>query len=180
MLIERLKHGDTDAFRTLIEKQSTKVISTCFSFVHNTEDAEDIAQEAFLEVYNSIHQFRKDADINTWIYRICINKCLDFLRKQKRKKRTIDLRALFESKNNNVPTPQQEFEEKERQEILKDAITQLPENQQVAIILSQYDKLPNKQIATIMDTSESAVVSLLHRARENLRKHLENYFKKNL
>ena len=179
-LIEELKNGSPQAFQTLVELHSHDVISTCYSFVNSREDAEDVAQEVFIEVYKSVRQFRKEANLNTWIYRICINKSLDLLRKQKRKKRIADLRGLFSSKNRLVSNPHQKLEEKERKEILREQIALLAENQRIAIVLSQYDRLSNKQVAEIMETSESAVESLLHRARGNLRKNLAKYFENNL
>lgn len=183
MLIDELKQGSQQAFRTLAEQYSQKVVSTCYRFVKNSEDAEDIAQEVFLEVYKSIRMFRSDADLNTWLYRIAVNKSLDFLRRKKRKKRVADLRSLFQFTKSAVSTdssPQTQLEDQERQEILRQQIDLLSENQHIALILSQYEQLSNARIAEIMGTSESAVESLLHRARENLRKNLAKYFEKKL
>ncbi|MCF7955961.1 MAG: RNA polymerase sigma factor [Phycisphaerae bacterium] len=178
--MEELKKGSPQAFQVLVELHSRNVITTCYGFVNSKEDAEDVAQEVFLEIYRSVRQFRKEANLDTWIYRICINKSLDFVRKQKRKKRIADLRGLFGSKNRVFISAHQKLEEKERKEILQGQIALLAENQRVALILSQFDKFSNKQIAEIMEISESAVESLLHRARENLRKHLAKYFENKL
>ena len=114
MLIEELKNGLPEAFRALVGQYCHHVVSTCYSFVNSREDAEDIAQEVFIEVYKSIHQFRNESDLNTWIYRICINKSFDLLRKQKRKKRMADLRGLYLFKNRPAGSPHQQLEEKER------------------------------------------------------------------
>ncbi len=114
MLIEELQKGSQEAFRALMEQYSHDVISTCYSFLSSNEEAEDVAQEVFIEVYKSVRHFRKKSDLNTWIYRISINKSLDFLRKQKRKKRIADLRGLFVSKNRPSISPQQQLEKKER------------------------------------------------------------------
>ncbi len=177
MLFEDITKDSPEVFSALVEQFSQDVISTCYSFVKSREDAEDVAQEVFLEIFKSVHQFRKEADLKTWIYRISINKSLDFLRKQKRKKRIADLRGLFTSKNRLSSSPHQNLEEKERKQILHEKMGLLAENQRIALVLSQFDKLSNKEIAEIMETSESAVESLLHRARENLRKQLGKYFK---
>ncbi len=178
-LIEQLKRGSQEAFQALVAECSHNVIGTCYGFLGNAEDAEDVAQDVFIEVYKSVHRFRKESDLNTWIYRIAINKSLDLLRKRKRKKRIGDLRALFHAKAKPADTPHQRLEETERKEILHQQIELLAENQRIALVLSQYEKLNNRQIATIMGTSEAAVESLLHRARANLRKHLAAYFEKN-
>lgn len=89
MQIEELKKGSPEAFKALVEQHSHDIISTCCSFVNSREDAEDVAQEVFIEVYKSIRQFNKEANLNTWIYRICINKSLDFLRKQHKRRSEI-------------------------------------------------------------------------------------------
>lgn len=179
-MIEELKKGSPEAFRDLIERFSHEVINTCYSFVHSRDDAEDIAQEVFIEIYKSIRQFRKESDLNTWIYRISINKSLDYLRTQKRKKRIADLKGLFMSKKRPSISSHQQLEAEERKKILREQIALLPENQRITMILSRFDGKSNKQIAVILKTSESAVESLLHRARTNLRKNLEKYFQKNL
>ena len=177
--IEELKQGSQEAFGALVAECSRRVISTCHGLLGSREDAEDVAQEVFVEVYRSIRRFRKDADLNTWIYRIAINKSLDLVRKRKRKKRISDLRGLFGAKAKPIESPHQRLEAKERKEILQEQIALLAENQRIALVLSQYEKLSNKEISLIMAASETAVESLLHRARANLRKQLSVYFEEN-
>ncbi len=184
-LIVQINEGDTEAFRELVEKHQDIVVNTCFQFIHNKEDAEDVAQEVFIEVYQSIAGFRKDAKLSTWIYRIAVNKSLDHIRKKKRKKRFAQLVFLDSSEDDSevfeVPAldnPQKELEDSERKKILDYAVNQLPKNQKIAITLSKYEKLSNKEIATILDTSVSAVEALIHRAKTNLHKKLNRYFEK--
>ncbi len=184
-LIVQINEGDTEAFRELVEKHQDIVVNTCFQFVHNKEDAEDVAQEVFIEVYQSIAGFRKDAKLSTWIYRIAANKSLDHIRKKKRKKRFAQLVFLDSSEDDSevfeVPAldnPQKELEISERKKILDYAVNQLPKNQKIAITLSKYEKLSNKEIATILDTSVSAVEALIHRAKTNLHKKLHRFFEK--
>ena len=74
-------------FKSLVEIHQEKVRNTCFRFVKNSEDADDVAQEVFIQVYESLDKFRNEAEISTWIFRIAVNKSLDFLRRKKRKKR---------------------------------------------------------------------------------------------
>jgi len=145
------------------------------------EDAEDVAQDVFIEVYRSIRRFRSDSDLNTWIYRIAINKSLDLLRRRKRKKRMGDLCGLFQAKtrSSSHPSPHQRLEEAERKELLLQQIGLLPENQRIVLILSQYERLSNKRIGEVLGVSEGAVEALLRRARANLKKELAVYFEKN-
>lgn len=180
-LIEELKQGSQEAFGALVDQCSHQVFRTCYTLVHSMEDAEDVAQDVFIEVYRSIRRFRSDSDLNTWIYRIAINKSLDLVRKLKRKKRMGDLRGFFTAKTQTVhsPNPQQQLEESERKELLLQQIGLLPENQRIALVLSQYERLSNKRIGEVLGISEGAVEALLRRARANLKKKLAVYFEKN-
>lgn len=183
-LIVQLTEGDPEAFRELVENHQDVVINTCFGFVHNKEDAEDIAQEVFIEIHQSIAGFRKDAKLSTWIYRIAVNKSLDHIRKKKRKKRFAKLVFLDSSDDNEVfevpglDDPQKELEDSERRRILNYTINQLPKKQKIALTLSKFEKLSNREIASVLDTSVSAVESLIHRAKTNLRNKLQYYFEK--
>ncbi|KAA3612700.1 MAG: RNA polymerase sigma factor [Calditrichaeota bacterium] len=172
-------------FRSIVESHQEKVRTTCFRYVHNAEDADDIAQEVFVQVYESLTHFREDAELSTWIYRIAVNKSLDFLRKKKRKKRFAQLTTLFgfdEGKEEIIlpasGDPQQDMEANEQKHVLNTAIERLPENQQTVITLSKYQGFSNKEIADIMKLSLSAVEALMHRAKKNLHKRLYNYYEK--
>lgn len=185
MLVKKIIKGEHLAFKYLVETYQNKVYNTCLSFVHNTQDAEDLAQETFMEVYQSMQSFRKDAQLSTWIYRIAVNKSLDYLRKQKRKKRFGFLHSLA----GISPTLEADFlaqkdhpglrlENKERAQILFNALDQLPEAQNTAFTLHKLEGLPYEEIAKIMNKSLSSVESLMHRARKNLQKILGNYYAK--
>lgn len=172
-------------FKSLVESHQEKVRNTCFRFLKNREDADDVAQEVFIQVYESLGHFRDDSELSTWIYRIAVNKSLDFIRKKKRKKRFAQLTSLFgfsEEKEEIVlpadGNPQEDMEKKERKQILDSALDQLPENQQTVITLSKYEGFSNKEIATIMELSLSAVEALMHRAKKNLHKLLYDYYEK--
>jgi len=186
-IAERILTGQPGAFKELVEEHQLKVINTCFRFLNNKEDAEDIAQEVFLEVHRSIDKFRGEAKLSTWIYRIAVTKSLDFIRKKKRKKRMGHLKRILgvdeeldKLPANNMDDPERALEKEERVKILEEALNSIAENQRTAIILSKYDGYSNQEIAEIMDTSISAVESLIHRAKKNLEKKLYYYFKKNL
>ena len=86
-LVARIKTGSISAFNLLVQRYQKMVINTCYRFLLNQEDAEDTAQEVFVEVYQSINTFREDAKVSTWIYRIAVAKCLDEIKKRNRKKR---------------------------------------------------------------------------------------------
>jgi RNA polymerase sigma-70 factor (ECF subfamily) len=180
-----LKSGNPEAFKQFVDHYQSKVINTCYGFVHNREDAEDIAQEVFLEVYTSITRFREEAKLSTWIYRICVTKSLDFIRKKKRKKRFGFIRNILgvEKQIEQIPAspttnPQTNLEQQERARILQQAVDSLAENQRIAITLSKDEGFSYQEIADIMGTSVSAIESLIHRAKKNLQKKLYQYYEK--
>jgi RNA polymerase sigma-70 factor (ECF subfamily) len=186
-LISRLNSGDEKSFTELVDAYQERVINVCYAFTHSRQDAEDVAQEVFIEIFQSIHDFRGEAKLGTWINRIAINRSLDLLRKKKRKKRTAQLRSLFTLAGSAEEPPAEEnslpdynVEQKERAQILHNAVKSLPENQGIAITLSKYQDYDNSEIAEIMGITLSAVVSLLHRARKNLHHQLYRYYKKNI
>ena len=186
-MIENLKKGDIKSFRILVDEHQRKVLNTCYRFLNNKEDAEDLTQEVFLEVYKSISSFREESKISTWIYRIAVTKSLDFIRKKKRKKRYAVLKRIFsddavtvEIPDNTNLNPGRRTEEQDRIRILNEALESLPQNQRAAFTLSKYDELSYKEIADILNTTISSVESLIHRAKNNLKKKLYHYYQKKL
>lgn len=185
-IIQKLQQGDEKAYRQLVEKYQQLVVNTCFGLVHNTQDAEDIAQDVFIEVYRSISNFRADSKLSTWLYRISVNRSLNFIRDNKLRKMAQSIESVFsfgkEKLSNVLPekgaSPDSEFENNERAAILHKAIDSLPENQRIAFTLNKYDDLSYKEIAVVMETSVSSIESLIHRAKKNLQKKLYTCYKK--
>ncbi len=182
-LILEIAKGNRDAFQRFYALFQSRVYNTCLSYLKNNEEAEEAVQDIFMEVFSAAANFRSDASISTWIYRIAINKCLDRLRHRKRKKRFAFLTDLFNPETGQLRFDQPDFdhpgvlmENKEMASILFKAMDKLPENQQTAFILKQVEGLPQKEIAAIMNIGEKAVESLLQRAKQNLRKLLGNYY----
>jgi len=182
-LIEGLIRHDRNAFRELVGNHRKKVIKTAFYFTQNMEDAEELAQDIFMETIESIKYFRKSSSLSTWIYRITVNKSLNLVRKNKRKKIFSSLEDLFSKKSEagvqDLREPSHsatKLEENERRALLSQSIRSLPENQRITFILSKYDGLSYKEIAEVMNISISSVESLLHRARLNLQKKLARHF----
>jgi len=182
MLIRELKDGEEEAFKELVEKYQDKVYNTCLGFVKNTEDADDLSQEVFIEIYRSINKFREESSLSTWIYRITVNKSLELLRRMKRKKRfgfltgSGEESVKRETRDLDFNHPGVLAENREKAEILFKAIDKLPEKQRIAFTLNKLEDLNYEQIAEVMGKSISSVESLLHRARTNLKKMLYNYY----
>lgn len=184
-LIDRLKKGDDAAFKVIVDTRKDLVYNTALGFLQNAEDAEDIAQEVFIKVYESIHQFKGESAFSTWLYRIAVTKSLELIRSRKRKKRFAFLTGIL-GDNNELKHDPPEFhhpgvllDQKERSLVLFRSIAKLPENQRIAFTLHKVEGIPYQEIAAIMHLSVSAIESLIHRAKSNLRKDLEIYYKKN-
>jgi len=178
-LIESLKRGDPGALESLFSVYKDKVYNTALSYLQNEQDAEELTQDVFIEIFNSASKFKGDSALSTWIYRITINKSLDVIKFRKRKKRFAVFTSIFkkddESTDIEIPDfihPGIETELKERSAVLFKALDSLPENQRSAFILSKLENLSYKEISEVLKTTVPAVESLLSRAKQNLRKIL--------
>ena len=177
-LIYGLRNGEEFAFRELVSLFQNRVFNTALGLLQHTTDAEDIAQEVFIQVYRSINTFKEEASLATWVYRITVTKSLDHLRSKKRKKRFAFVSNLFGSDNTPIHEPQEfnhpgvQLDRKEDAAMLFKLIDALPENQRTAFILNKVEELSYREIAAILNSSESAVDSLLQRAKQNLRKKI--------
>ena len=181
-LIALLKKKDRAAFKIIVETWQDMVYNTAIGFLQNAQDAEDTAQEVFMQVFESITSFKEESKFSTWIYRITVSKSLDHLRKKKRKKRFAFIQSLY-SKNDGLMIEPPDFfhpgikmENKENATVLFKTIEQLPTNQKTAFVLNKIENLSYSEIGKIMKSSESAVDALLQRAKKNLRKNLKDYY----
>lgn len=186
-IIEQLKQGSEPAFKKLVKNHQKLVVNACYGLVQNREDAEDIAQEVFIEVYRNIQKFRADSKVSTWLYRIAINRSLNHIRDNKKNKwfwsfedevaaKSRELQQLESSKTDE---PEWNLENKQRALILHEAINSLPKNQKVAFTLSKYEELSYQEISEVMELSVSSVESLLFRAKKGLQKKLYKSYKMN-
>jgi RNA polymerase sigma-70 factor (ECF subfamily) len=183
-LIEKVIAGDGEAFRELYDKFSSRVYNTTLGILQNTEDAEDVTQEIFLQIHKSIEKFNRDSALATWIYRITVNKAFEFIRSKKRKKRFAIVKSIFAKEETVEPVdfihPGIISENIERGKILFSAIGKLSDRQKSAFILNKVEGLSYKEISEIMKLSLSSVESLIFRAKENLKKDLYKYYTENL
>jgi RNA polymerase sigma-70 factor (ECF subfamily) len=173
-------------FKNLYDQYVRMVFNLCLKYLQSIEDAEDLTQEVFITVFKSIHQFKGESKISTWIYKIAITKSLEFIRMKKRKKRFAFFQSIFSNEKGEINIsdvhfhhPGIQLENKERAAILFNAIDKLPENQKTAYILCKLEDLSYNEIAEIMKVTVPSVESLLFRAKQNLQKILGNYYEKN-
>ena len=185
-IINGLQQGDEKIFRELVDNYRQMVVNTCYGLLHNIEDAEDVAQDVFIEIFRSAENFRGESKISTWIYRIAVNRSLNFIRDNKRKKWFQPFDSLMSTKQNRLndlrskksDNPDFNLENSERSAILHKAIDSLPENQKTAFTLNKYEDLSYKEISEVMEISLASVESLIHRAKKNLQKKLYSCYKK--
>lgn len=182
LLITDLKNRSEAAFRHLVETYQKQVYNTVLSLIQNNDEAEDIAQEVFMEVFRSIESFREDASLSTWIYRIATTKSLEVIRKKKTQKRFAFISSLF-GKNDELIHQPPDFEHpgivaenKELAQNLFAAISKLPDNQRIAYTLVNVEGLSYQETAGAMSITKSSVESLIFRAKGNLKKLLKTYY----
>lgn len=183
-MIRAIGQGDEKAFRQLVESYQSRVLHTCLGFFPNLQDAEDLTQEVFVEVWQKIGEFRGEAALGTWLYRIAVNKSLEKIRHRRRRKRIAFFTRLAglddpdaRSLSDDCHHPGLLLEQQERGAILFRHLDKLPENQRAAIVLQKMEGLSQSEIAEVLQVSDGAVESLLFRAKKNLHNLLLNYYK---
>jgi len=171
-LIYRLKQSDMSAYNDLFLLYKDSIYNTSLGFLQNEKDAEDILQEVFVEVYLSISKFRGESNLGTWLYRICVNKSLEHIRRNNRKKRfSFSLKSNNENDLLNIADwvhPGVIAEQKDNAKHLFKAIKSLPEKQLITFTLHKIECLSHKEIADITNQSISAVETQIHRAKKSL------------
>jgi RNA polymerase sigma-70 factor (ECF subfamily) len=167
-------------FENIYEEHKNKVYNLSLSYVQNCEDAQEITQDVFVSVYQSLDNFKHQSQISTWIYRITINKALDFIKAKKRKKRFAFITSILNPDGSELVNTYSHFdhpgvkmEQKEAIESLFTCINKLPDNQKTALLLAKIENKKQLEIAEIMQMSHKAVESLIQRAKKNLSKQIE-------
>jgi RNA polymerase sigma-70 factor, ECF subfamily len=169
----RVKTGDMDAFRLLVEAHQSRVIGTITKMLGSDAEAEDLAQQVFIRIWKSAPRYQPTAKFTTWLFRITRNLVFNELR---RKRHFIDqIDEIDEPTERSDKEPDQMLLEGELQGAIQEAINQLPESQRMAIILRRYEEMPYEEIAGVMGTTVPAVKSILFRARAELRERLAKY-----
>lgn len=181
--LQAIANGDEHALKLLYDHYHKKVYNTAISYTKSAEDAEEVLQDVFVTVFNTAGSFRSDSSVSTWIYRITINKCLDFLRKKNSQKRKGIFTSIYRSGTIEIQHESLDFvhpgvkmENREEARLLFKVIDDLSENQKAAFILTQIEGLPQSEVADILNTTRKSIESLLQRAKANLRAALEKFY----
>lgn len=184
-IIAGVLNGNQKYFKELVDKYQSLVLNTCNSFLHNKNNAEDITQEVFIEVFLSIHKFNREAKLSTWLYRISANKSLNFIRDNNKRKLFKSIESFFSDEQNTelqIPDNDSQYNDTddiqdEKTELIHKSINTLSKNQKIAFTLSKFENLSYVQIAEVMNLSLSSVEGLIHRAKRNVQKKVLNFYK---
>lgn len=184
-LMLRVKGGDETAFAALVDKYKQPVINLLYRTLRDATEAEDLAQNVFVQVFKSADRYRVEAKFSTWLYTIARNLCLNELRRRSRH----PAESLDAGSENLEDSPARQFEDRRSvappDQLLRDELTAkvqaaldtLPENQRTAILLYQEQDMSYEEISKVLDCSLSATKSLIHRGRETLKQKLKPYLK---
>lgn len=173
-LVRRVQNGDTDAFEDLVRAHEKTVYNLALRMTRDPQDAEDMAQEAFLKAYRSLPEFRGESKFSVWLYRIVSNVCLDHLRKQSRRP-AVSLTTEDdegEEQQWDVPdesqSPERVLEQKLTREAVQRGLAQLPEEQRQILLLREIRGLSYEEIGAILELEPGTVKSRIFRARKRL------------
>ena len=173
-VIRRVQHGDVEAFELLVAAYEKNVFNVALQMTGNREDAQDMAQEAFIKAYSSLSSFRGDSRFSSWLYRIVANVCLDFKRRQSRRPsasltveddegESVQLDIADESQS-----PETLLEQKMTREAVREGLQQLPDEQRQILLLREIQGLSYEEIGEVMDLEPGTVKSRIFRARKKL------------
>jgi len=171
MLLLEAKKGGTRAFSALVDLYRERVTRLAFNLMGSYEDAEDVAQEAFVRAYEAIGRYDVSRPFAPWLYRIVVNLCLDLMRRRKSRPQQTTLVEEAEHVS-DTDSPEDALIREETEAELFAAIQELPESYRVALVLRYLDDLPYTQIAQVLNTSVANVQMRISRARQRLRERL--------
>jgi len=183
-LVKAARQGDMRAYDQLVQRYQERIYATVYHMTSNHEDANDLAQETFIKAYSALKSFKGDSSFYTWVYRIAVNKTINFL-KQRKNKVSLSLNDLdFNVENNpelvafvSDKTPRRDIALSELQEKLNVALQKLSDVHRMVVTLHDVQGLSHEEIATIMDCNVGTVRSRLFYARQQLQAYLSDYLK---
>jgi RNA polymerase sigma-70 factor (ECF subfamily) len=184
-LMLRVKQGDAAAFTALVDKYKQPIMNLAFRTVRDATEAEDLAQNVFVQVFRSAHRYKSSAKFSTWLFTIARNLCLNEIRRRTRH----PAESLDAPQPERVESWVQQFPDRkamgptetllqgELSDLVEQALAELPENQRTAILLCRQEELSYEAIAGVLGCSLSATKSLIHRGRETLKQKLKPYLR---
>src|SRR5882762_11236380 len=184
-LMLRVKQGDTEAFAQLVDKYKQPVMNVVYRMLRDATEAEDVAQNVFVQVFKSSGRYEVSAKFSTWLFTIARNLCLNELRRRSRHPaESLDQthaesedQPLLQVEDRGVSSPPDQLLRVELERKVDEALGELPENQRTALLLCRQEELSYEEIAEVLGCSLSATKSLIHRGRETLKLKLKPYLR---
>ena len=184
-LIAASREGDLSAFDELVRRYQSRIYATIYHMTSNREDADDLAQETFLKAFKALKSFKGDSSFYTWVYRIAINKTINFLKQRRRKSAQLSLNEMDLSGEGqghilefiSEHTPRRDVRLHELQAKLNESMQKLSEVHRLVVTLHDIQGMPHEEIGKIMDCNTGTVRSRLFYARQQLQGHLSDYLK---
>ncbi len=167
-LVKLVKAGEVQPFDELVRRHQVKIHDLCYKMVRNYDDAKDLAQETFIKAYRKIDRFGERAKFSTWLYRIAVNNCLNYLKKQRPTEELFD-----EITSSGKEDPVQIYKSKKFGEMIKRAVAKLPEVQKAVFTLRTLQDLSYQEVSNILKKPVSTIKVNHHLAVKNLRRYLK-------
>jgi RNA polymerase sigma factor (sigma-70 family) len=181
-LVARTQRGDAEAFDVLVERYKERLYATVYHMTSNHEDANDLVQDAFIKAYKSINSFKSQSSFYTWVYRIAVNRTINFLKRRKNKNHYSldDVDASIQTDPDFVElmshvTPRREAGLTELQQKLNEALQKLSESHRAVVTMHDVQGMTHADIAKVMKCSEGTVRSRLFYARQQMQGYLSDY-----
>lgn len=183
-LVDRARAGDLAAYDALVRQHQERIYATLYHMTSNHEDAADLTQETFLKAHRALKSFKGDASFFTWLYRIAVNKAINFLKRRHRRQHfslnDLDFGAEHDPDLVELLSDQTPFREaglSELQQKLNEALQKLSEDHRMVVTLHDIQGLPHEEISRILGCNVGTVRSRLFYARQQLQAHLADYLK---
>jgi RNA polymerase sigma factor (sigma-70 family) len=172
-IIRLVIEGDSELYSEIIDRYSSKVYSTAYSYTHSQEEAKDLVQEILIKTYNNLKSFKADSKFSTWLYRVAVNTCIDWSRKRKSKAvmtvMSFEDTDIFEIITTDAEGPEELLLRQENVEVVRNAVGDLPEIYKTVLILYYFEELQVQEICNILDIPRKTIETRLYRAKKILK-----------
>jgi RNA polymerase sigma-70 factor (ECF subfamily) len=175
-IVAQCRDGDREAFAKLVQKYQSRVLTLAARILDNRSEAEDVAQDIFVKVFQSLHEFRGASRFSTWLYRITVNHCLNYIRRRTRQQQTLITAEPEDWRQESLTSnPHKTLEQKERWALVQAKLQMLSPEYRTILLLRDFEGLSYEEIADVLQLEGGTVKSRLHRARMELKALLEPY-----
>ena len=166
--INQIIRGDTNVFSVLVDRYKGMIFTLALKMIKNREEAEEVSQDTFIKVYNSLNKFKGDSKFSTWIYKIAYNTCLDRLKKSKKEENNISIDEFSAHLIKTMDNALSALEEKERKQTIQNCLNLLPSEENFLLTLFYFDDQNLEEIGKIMSINANNVKVKLFRSRQKL------------